>query len=228
MLGFRKKVLQDINLGHELKTWREKRGLTAEQVADAGSIQTKYILALERGDYSALPEPIYAKNFLKTYLKILGLKQDKFLRIFDYEWETFHKTKKLDNPMVVKSQIKSRHFIATPRVIKIFLASLVGLVIIGYLLWQVNYLLKPPMLTVNQPIDDLITTEAQVTIVGQTHPEAILTVNDQNVVTDDQGNFEYDLGLQRGLNIVTIEARKRHSRAEVVYKKIILQTEQFN
>jgi len=223
MIGFRLKPLKDIHLGNELRAWREKKSLTPEQAAKQANLQTKHILALESGDLDALPEPIYAKNFLKAYLQVLGLKQDKFLKIFEKESSISSKSKK-KLPHKAREQLKPHHFIASPKIFKIICAVFIGLIILGYLLWQINYLMKPPPLEVYYPKEDLITEQAQVEISGQTDPEAILTINAQEVVTDSQGNFQYILGLQRGLNIATIKAQRRHSRTQIIYKKIILES----
>ncbi|MBU0649338.1 helix-turn-helix domain-containing protein [Patescibacteria group bacterium] len=223
MIGFRLKPLKDIHLGNELRAWREKKNLTPADAAKQANLQTKYILALESGNLDALPEPIYAKNFLKAYLRVLGLKQDKFLKIFEKENSASSRGKK-EYPHKMREELKSHHFIASPKIFKIICAVFIGLIILGYLLWQINYLMKPPSLEVYYPKEDLITGQAQVEISGQTDPETILTINDQEVITDSQGNFQYVLGLQRGLNIVTIKARRRHSRTQVIYKKIILES----
>lgn len=226
MLGFRTKALEaQPTLGDELRNWREKRGFTISEAAEKANLQDKYIKAFEQNNYDDLPEVLYAKNFLKSYLEILGLKQSKFLKIFETEWELAHKTQRPRNKK--QKSIKGLglyQMIVTPRLLKILLASLLGVAIIFYLVWQINLLLKPPMLELTYPPDDLITTKAQVQIKGSTDPEAIIEINNQEVITDSLGSFDHTLDLQRGLNIVTIKAWKRHSRSVTFYKKIILES----
>lgn len=226
MLGFRTKNLEALpTLGDELRNWREKRGLTPEEAARQANVQLKYIRAFEQNRYSDLPEMLYAKNFLRAYLDALGLKQSKFLKIFENEWQLTNKTQE---PESGKSRsIKEPglyQMLVGPRVLKIFLASLAGLAIIFYLGWQIDLLLKPPMLEISYPPDDLITSSAQVQIKGATDPEANIEVNNQPVITDSLGSFNHTLDLQRGLNIVTIKAWKRHSRSATINKKIILES----
>ena len=111
-----------------------------------------------------------------------------------------------------------------PRIVTIIVAGLVGLAILGYLRWQINALLKPPEINISYPRDDMITEQAHIEIKGQVEAEAFIEINDQEVITDGDGNFSHPLDLQRGLNIVTIKAWKRHSRVETIYKKIILES----
>jgi len=225
-MAFRVKQLEnEPTLGDELKYWREKRGLSLNEASLKANVQEKYIRALEKNEYSDLPEPLYAKNFLKAYLKILGLKESRFLKTFDKERRI---AQKKDNATVKKkpvNQLSKTHLIVAPRVLKIILASIVGLAIIIYLVWQIDLLLKPPGLVIYGPPDDITTAEAQIEITGKVDAEALLEINNQEVVTDSLGNFEHALDLQRGLNIVTIKAWKRHSRENVLYRKIILEQE---
>jgi cytoskeletal protein RodZ len=226
MLGFRTKSLETRpTLGDELKAWREKRKMSVAEVAEKSNLQAKYILALERNDYSEMPELLYAKNFLKSYLEVLGLKQSKFLATFDNEWQLAHKTQ---GPEIKKGKILKSpglyQMLVTPQLLKIFLVSLAGIAIIFYLGWQIDLLLKPPVLELTYPPDDSITTKAQIQVKGSTDPEAIIEINNQEVITDSLGSFDHTLDLQRGLNIVTIKAWKRHSRSVTYYKKIILES----
>lgn len=226
MLGFRTKSLEtQPTLGDELKAWREKRGMSTAQISKESNVQEKYIIALEKNDYSEMLEMLYAKNFLKSYLEVLGLKKSKFLKTFENEWQLARKTNEPESG--ARKLIKSPglyQMAVTPRLLKIFLTSLVGVAIIFYLGWQINLLLKPPVLELTYPPNDLITTKAQVQIKGSTDPEAIIEINNQEVVTDSLGSFDHTLDLQRGLNIVTIKAWKRHSRSVTYYKKIILES----
>jgi len=225
-MAFRVKQLEnEPTLGDELKSWREKRGLSIEEAAETANVQEKYIRALEKNEFNNLPEPLYSKNFLKAYLRTLGLKESKFLKIFEEEWKLANQSNAGVSGKKQVNQLSKIHLIVAPRVLKIFLVSLVGLAIIIYLIWQIDLLLRPPELMIYEPPDDITTAEAQIDITGLVDPEALLEINNQEVVTDSIGNFDHALDLQRGLNIVTIKAWKRHSRETVLYRKIILEQE---
>jgi cytoskeletal protein RodZ len=55
----------------ELKTLRETKDLTLQQVAVKTKIDYKFLEAMESGDFEFLPE-LYVKAFLREYLRILG------------------------------------------------------------------------------------------------------------------------------------------------------------
>lgn len=225
MLGFRVKTLEaQPTLGDELRAWRDKRGLSIKQAAEKTNLQEKYIRAFEQNNYEELPELLYARNFLKSYVQALGLKESKFLKTFETEWNLMHKTKGAATNTKPSRGLTASQLLVGPRIVTIILAGLVGLAIIVYLGWQINALLKPPELSISYPRDDMITGQAHIEIKGQVEAEAFIEINDQEVITDSEGNFSHPLDLQRGLNIVTIKAWKRHSRVETIYKKIILES----
>ncbi|OQX89772.1 MAG: hypothetical protein B6D65_01465 [candidate division Zixibacteria bacterium 4484_93] len=60
-------------LGELLRTKREERGTSIEDVARDTNIPVKHIKAIERGDTSALPAPIYTRGFVKSLAKYYGI-----------------------------------------------------------------------------------------------------------------------------------------------------------
>lgn len=60
-------------IGPMLQQARKDRGLSLAEVEQATKIRKRYLQGLERDDYGALPDAIYARGFLKTYANFLGL-----------------------------------------------------------------------------------------------------------------------------------------------------------
>jgi cytoskeletal protein RodZ len=63
-------------IGQRLIDAREARGLTAADVAKKLRIRTMFVDALEREDWRAIGDPIYARGFLKNYARLVGLDAD--------------------------------------------------------------------------------------------------------------------------------------------------------
>lgn len=64
-------------LGTMLRAERERQGLSLDTVADKIKISRSCLAAIEAGNESVLPHPVYAKGFIKNYAKILGVDQDE-------------------------------------------------------------------------------------------------------------------------------------------------------
>jgi cytoskeleton protein RodZ len=59
--------------GRTLAAEREAMGWTVEQVADQLKLAVRQVIALEAGDYAALPGPAVVRGFVRAYAKILKL-----------------------------------------------------------------------------------------------------------------------------------------------------------
>lgn len=75
-------------LGLMLQRERESQGLTIEAVMEATKISRINLVALEKGDRSALPHPVYTKGFVKSYARLLGLDPDELSMVVDREYQS--------------------------------------------------------------------------------------------------------------------------------------------
>ena len=64
-------------LGQRLKAEREKRGMSAQKMADDMHLDAWVIDALEAGDYERIGPAVYAQGHLRKYANILGLSAAK-------------------------------------------------------------------------------------------------------------------------------------------------------
>lgn len=67
----------------DLRSLREHRGLSLNDIFQATKISVKNLEAMERGDFHGLPPPVYTKAYFKSYARFLGL--DERLIIGRYE-----------------------------------------------------------------------------------------------------------------------------------------------
>lgn len=71
-------------LGHILREARETKGLTLQEVQEETRINTRYLEALENGDYESLPTPVHVRGFLRNYARYLGLDPQPLLDRYEY------------------------------------------------------------------------------------------------------------------------------------------------
>ena len=69
-------------LGETLQRARQARGLTLEEVERDTRISRRYLQALENENFGLLPAPVYARGFLRTYARYLGLEPANLLPLF--------------------------------------------------------------------------------------------------------------------------------------------------
>jgi hypothetical protein len=69
-------------LGSRLMRAREARGLTLEDAERDTRISRRYLQALEAEQFEAIPAPVYARGFLRSYSQYLGLDAQEMLHLF--------------------------------------------------------------------------------------------------------------------------------------------------
>jgi cytoskeleton protein RodZ len=72
-----------VTTGTLLAAKRGERGLTIQQAAAATRIQADYLLALESDETAPFAAPVYAKGYLRTYARYLGLDPESLVAGLD-------------------------------------------------------------------------------------------------------------------------------------------------
>lgn len=62
---------------------RERQGLSQDQVASSLRLLVSQVRALEEGDYGKLPSSVFARGYLRSYARLLGVSGDDLVREFD-------------------------------------------------------------------------------------------------------------------------------------------------
>jgi hypothetical protein len=79
---------RELRIGEALKAARTRQELDISTVEDRTKIRTKYLRALEAEQWGSLPNPAYAKGFLRTYATLLGLDADAIVDEYRRQVET--------------------------------------------------------------------------------------------------------------------------------------------
>lgn len=89
--------------------------------------------------------------------------------------------------------------------------------------FTVFYKPKKPKLELVEPADNTKTSQSEIKIKGSTDKETFIKVNDIPVVVDAVGNFETNLRLKEGDNIITIIAEDQAGNQEEKTLKVTYQ-----
>lgn len=229
MTGFFSKKIEKIQtLGEKLEKHRQQNGYSQEKAAKLININVRYIKNFEKNNYKSMPADIYAINILKRYADLLNLNPAMVVELFQKEKELYFKTQKKNKIVEINWWHKIFNFFLNPRFLKYSVFIIVLVATLYYVGWGINKIISPPMLVVDYPEESFITNDHQITITGQTEKEVSLSVNNQPILSDQDGKFTVTLDLQNNLNIIKISAQKKHSKEQVVYRKVIVTDEIIN
>lgn len=174
----------------ELKKKRESLGLSLEDVFQKTRIRSTYLQAIENKEFQLLPDPVYTKNFIKTYAKFLGLDEKSIIQDYD-DFMSTQKQERIQPQEEISSEEK--HYIGTMSHKKSYWGLLLVLIIV-FIAWLIVNQNMPvsdeisSLNNVNVPVTDVKQQESSVA------PNTTSTVSQQTTANADIKNSETEKG----------------------------------
>ncbi len=210
-------------LGDALKAVRLAIPRTLSEMAAVTRVQKSLLDAFEKNDRSRLPDPCYARQFLKTYVKALGGDEAYFLQRFEEDYGSCDVALEARLPI---QRVRTGSRVTPAALLRNISLAAGALAVVAYLGLQVRAITAPPPITLADPTDGTVTQDAIVHVRGTTDAKADVKINGNGILLRQDGTFEADVALERGLNVITVESAKRYSRPATLERRIILQQDQ--
>jgi len=199
-----------------LKQGREKKGSSLEEFSQASGISLQNLKYLESGDYDRLPSAIYVEHFLSKYADYFNI--PKKVLISNYRKENTLLPDQYAPAQIFKS--RKRGAIITPKVVIAAVVFLAVIIVGGYFWYQISGLLGSPMLIVENPDGDIITTETSINISGYSQQDSQVFLNGKEINAVD-GRFNELFVLQQGTNTVEIKSINKFGKETIEVRRII-------
>jgi len=207
-------------IGQLLKETREIKLYTLDNVEKHTKIRKELLKALEEDDYQKLPPLTFIQGFVKNYGKFLGLDASKLMAILRRDYEASKHP-----PVVLESFAKpltKKWILVTPsRLIGVVIA----IIIVGFFtyLWlEYRQFVGAPKLEVISPIQGQTVEMTSILVEGSTEPEVNITVNEQDVSTDNGGNFKEEIKLSSSVNTITVVATSKFGQSTKVERVVYI------
>lgn len=206
-----------VRLGQLLRQQRLKRKLSLEEVARGTKIKETFLAAIERGEYNRLPSPAYAKGFVINYGSYLGLPRAEVMALFRREFDEKRAYKVLPDSLTKQSFPTRRIKIQESLLVIGFLVML----FIGFLLFQYRAAFIAPPLRITSPQQSAMVGQ-DVIVSGKTDREATVTVNNEAVSLNSNGEFTKRLNLFPGKTTIVISAKNRFGKETVETREVVV------
>ncbi len=204
------------SFGQILVDARKRKNITIEEAEEATKIRKKTLLALEAGDWANLPPTTFVKGLIKNYGRFLGLDTSDLLAFYRREF-----IEKKDHKVNPSSARQSRLRL-TPSLVTFSVIGLVVVAIVAYLFIQYRSFTGPPLLDLSEPKNNTRLTTSEVTLVGRTWDDAVLKVNGQEVPLSPGGAFSLSVGLNPGVNTLTVTATNRFGNTSTEKRTVVV------
>lgn len=206
-MAFKRKKISPIKtVGYRLKKARQRRGFTLEQAEDQTKVRIKYLQAIESDNWRIFPNKVYVLGFIRRYARFVGYNEDRILGEFKREFGEYKtQVRKLPKKKWIDE------IVITPKLLIGIISSVVVLAVIGYIIFSVRLISKPPQIEILNPIVETV-TQKDITIEGKTAQTAVVEINGQLVSVDDKGYFSQKVSLSEGVNNFKIISKNRIGR----------------
>jgi len=207
------------NLGEKLRTLRRSQAVSLEMMEKITRVRRHYLEALEWGRYELLPDPLYTRNFIRSYARALSADETYLLELYEEESGL---TDLLDPHRLPRERVRKGSFVVSTRLMSGVALLVVVLGMFGYLGSQASHLLAPPEVIVLNPTDQSAVHSALLPVTGYVKSDEVqVSINGKDVVVNEDKSFAVTLDLARGLNVIKVEAKRRYSRPAVVYRRVV-------
>jgi len=85
----------------DLRKVRESLGMSLDEISRVTRIGISALEAIEEGDFALLPEPVYARSFIESYARIIGVESENILSRYNNYVE---KERRFEGPKKPKRQ----------------------------------------------------------------------------------------------------------------------------
>jgi len=117
-------------VGEFFRQVRETKGLTVDEVASKTRIHPDFLKALEEGNFAKLPDQVFAKGFVRSYARSLGLDEEEAMRRFTESAGVFYEKQLALDRLRVKQAEDERRKLANRKVV----IAAVGVALLGLVL----------------------------------------------------------------------------------------------
>lgn len=205
-----------LTVGDILRTEREKKGLSLQEVEKKIRVRSKFLSAVEKNDWSQFSSNVYISGIVKNYATFLGLDASRALAFFRREYE------KKEEGANFKEKLSRKLTISERRRSTVIGLAIVAVLFFGYFGYQMYRYLTPPSITITEPVESVFKRVDKVSIIGRTERESVVTIFGTRVFQDEGGNFHYDYPLKLGKNRLVIKVQGANGKSTTVEREYVL------
>ena len=202
-----------VTIGQLLKDARLKKKLSLIKLENRTKIKREFILLIENNDWDSLPEFAVVSGFVKNLAVALGVQPSTANAVLRRDYPP----KKLAiNP---KPDVENK-FTWSPKLTFALGIGVLVLIVLGYLGFEYLKFSNPPILEITSPQNEETIVKDLIKVSGKTATDAIVTVNNQPIITDQNGNFVGEIEVTKDTKELKFVAISRSGKRTEIIRQI--------
>jgi len=192
-------------VGQILKEARFKKGISLIKLENITKIKREFLIKIEKNDWNGLPELPVISGFVKNIANALDLSVNNINAVLRRDYPP----KKLTiNPT---PDVGSK-FSWSPKLTFVVGIGILILFVLSYLGFEYIKFIKSPELEINSPKNNEIITDTKVRVSGKTTTDVGLTINNQPIILDQEGNFVTEIQITKNTKELKFIATSRSGK----------------
>src|SRR5512146_351465 len=190
------------SIGEFFKQVRETKGLTVDEVASKTRIRSDFVKALEEGNFAKLPDQVFARGFVRSYARSLGLDEEDAIHRFIQSAGAFYEKQDERERLKVRQAEEERKRLANRKAVAIAIGIAILTLVILLSREQSSLLVRrastepPPAATKRNAPPDAATHEAPVR--SESAPSALIAKSKPSEAPPPPGPARNETGAVRG------------------------------
>jgi hypothetical protein len=204
-------------IGKLISDTRAKKRYSYLMLEEKTKIKVEFIKAIEKEEWSKLPEYPVVRGFVKSLAGALGVETNQAMALLRRDYPP----RSIDLKVNPKPDIAEK-FVWSPKLTFAVGAVFMIVSFIAYLTYQYSNFIKPPSLIVEYPPDGEIVKTRRLNVYGKTDNEATIVINSQPTLVRE-GEFNTTIEIYEETQEIVVTAKSRSGKETVIRRKIIPQ-----
>ena len=202
-----------VTIGQLLKDARIKKKLSLIKLENKTKIKRVFISLIENNDWNNLPDFPVVSGFVKNLASSLGVSVVKANAILRRDYPP------KDISINPKPDVQGK-FTWSPKLTFAVGIGLLAFMVLSYLGFEYMKFIKPPSLEITTPKESEVLTQNKVKVVGKTATDATLSINNQSIIIDQDGNFKTEIEVNKDTKELKFISTSRSGKITEVIRKV--------
>jgi len=192
------------------------KGMTVEKLAQVTGISERFLELLLTEQYNKLPAAPYIHGYFIKIGEVIDIDGEDL-------WLEYQKQTHIIRRSGQHDKLPENRFSSFQINKKIIAISIIVIVIIIYIAFRIPTLLGKPTISLNIN-DNMIVSTSTLLISGNTDQKNTLTINNEALYPDSDGNFSKTMKLSPGFNTFTFTVKKLLGGENTLTRQIFYST----